>query len=224
MEKKTKSTSAKTTTKKPAVKKPAAKKVETKVVETVEKTEKVEKANLVISYVDVLNKIFYSLVVIIVLLALLLVTVVVKGNTTVSKSTKAETEQTEEEAPSGEYDVSMMDTLSTTDAIARINGGEKTVVYIGRATCGYCVKFLPTLQKAQSTYKYKTVYIDLEQMTSEDQTNLIALDNEEKFIEESLGYTPMVMIFEDGKLKDTWLGYAEYDSFAKFLEDNGFKK
>lgn len=216
MEKKTKSAKE---TKKTATK-AAVEKVAEKVVE------KVEKVNPIVNYTDILNKIFYSLVVIVVLLALLLITIVVKGNTNFSASSNGNggSDSTQTEEAPADYDVSMMDTLSTTDTISRIKEGTKTVVYIGRSTCGYCVKFLPTLQKAQKEYNYKTVYINLEEMTSDDQTNLKELDNEEKFIEESLGYTPMVMIFEDGKLKDTWLGYADYDSFAQFLEKNEYKK
>ena len=47
-----------------------------------------------------------------------------------------------------------------------------------------------------------------------------------QLLEISLGMhlSSTTLDFEDGELKDTWLGYAEYDSFAKFLEDNGYKK
>ena len=34
----------------------------------------------------------------------------------------------------------------------------------------------------------------------------------------------MVILVRDGKLVDGWVGYAEYDAFASFLEENGFKK
>ena len=98
------------------------------------------------------------------------------------------------------------------------------VLNIGRSTCGYCVKFLPNLQQAQKDYGYKTIYIDLEQMTAEDQESIKSVDNEENYIAENFGYTPMVLVFENGKLKQGWVGYAEYDKFASFLEDNGFSK
>ena len=167
----------------------------------------------------ILNKIFYALIALIVISALTFITIFI--NVTDFSSTSS-TESTEE--VSGEYDVSMFTELTTSDALKKISVGSKYVVYIGRSTCGYCIQFLPNLQKAQEEYGYQTIYIDLEKMTSDDQTNILTVDNDEKYISENLGYTPMVLVFEDGKLKNGWVGYAEYDSFASFLEDNGFSK
>ncbi len=167
----------------------------------------------------ILNKIFYALIALIVISALTFITIFI--NVTDFSSTSS-TESTEE--VSGEYDVSMFTELTTSDALKKISDGSKYVVYIGRSTCGYCIQFLPNLQKAQEEYGYQTIYIDLEKMTSDDQTNILTVDNDEKYISENLGYTPMVLVFEDGKLKNGWVGYAEYDSFASFLEDNGFSK
>lgn len=173
----------------------------------------------VIDYSEILNKIFYSLIAIIIILILLLIVGIVKNNNGSSNINNS----TEEEA-SGDYDVSMFETLTTGDAINKIKEGKTEVVYIGRSTCGYCVKFLPTLQQAQKDYNYKTIYINIEEMTSDDQNKLLELDNDEKYISENFGYTPMVLIFKDGKLVNGWVGYAEYDSFAAFLEDNGLSK
>lgn len=173
----------------------------------------------VIDYSEILNKIFYSLIAIIIILILLLIVGIVKNNNGSSNISNS----TEEEA-SGDYDVSMFETLTTGDAINKIKEGKTEVVYIGRSTCGYCVKFLPTLQQAQKDYNYKTIYINIEEMTSDDQNKLLELDNDEKYISENFGYTPMVLIFKDGKLVNGWVGYAEYDSFAAFLEDNGLSK
>ena len=78
----------------------------------------------------------------------------IKKSPNVSKnSSKESSAEPSEEVAQGEYDVSMFDTLSTNDALEQIKDGKKHVVYIGRATCGYCVQFLPSLQKAQEEYK-----------------------------------------------------------------------
>lgn len=205
METKTKKSNVKKTVKKEA-------KVETK---KEIKTEPIK----VIDYTSILNKIFTTLIVIACILGVNLVVNIVKGGATSTKPNN-QTEETE----NMDYDVSSFDSMSTTDAMAKIAEGGTEIIYIGRATCGYCVKFLPTLKQAQEEYDYKTTYIDLEQMTSDDQQKLLTLDNEEKYIEENFGYTPMVLIFKDGKLVQGWVGYAEYSTFAAFLEDNGIKK
>jgi len=193
----------------------------TKTTKTVKKVEELERVEIInqIDYTKVFNKIFYSLIAITVVLVAIFVAIIVKGNVTTT------VDNTETEETLGEYDVSMFDTLTTTDALTEIAKKETEIVYIGRETCGYCVQFLPVLEQAQDEFGYKTIYIDLEEMTSDDQTKLLELDNEEKYIEENFGYTPMVLVFKDGKFSTGWVGYAEYDSFAAFLEeDAGLKK
>lgn len=194
-------------------------KKQTKSVKVKSETNQVEITNIV-DYTDILNKIFYSMIAIVVALLLVFTAIMVKGTNNNNTTSNNETEETE----NTEYDVSMFESLDTTSAIDKIKQGDTQVVYIGRATCGYCVKFLPVLQQAQEDYNYKTIYLDLEKMTSDDQESLTALDNEDSYISENFGYTPMVLVFKDGKLLDGWVGYSEYDSFASFLEDSGLKK
>lgn len=168
-----------------------------------------------IDYTTVLNRIFYCLLVIAIILGLNFILNVVTNTDSKSTGTNNidETENTE-------YDVSKFDTLSTTDAIAKINEGGTQVVYIGRATCGYCVKFLPIMEQAQQDLGFKTIYINLEEVTTEDQAKLIAYDS---YVEENFGYTPMVLVFKDGKYVDGWVGYAEVDSYKSFLAEAGIK-
>jgi len=168
-----------------------------------------------IDYTSLLNKIVICLIVIIVLLSLNLIVNIVKGGS--SSSNTDDTTTTEE---LGEYDVSDFNTLSVTDAVAQIEKGKTQVIYIGRSTCGYCVQFLPVLKEAQEKLGYTTTYIDLEQVTTDDQEKLVAYDD---YISENFGYTPMVLVFKDGKYVDGWVGYAEYEQFASFLADAGIK-
>lgn len=200
---------------------------ETKKVSEVKKTNKSNKADqtkkVVVEstdYTNILKRIFYVLIIIAIILGITLIVDVVNMNSTGQETNNS----TDNEEISGEYDVSMFDEMTTTEVLDKVAKKGTEVVYIGRSTCGYCVQFLPILQQAQSEYGYKTIYIDLEKMSSDDQTNILNVDNEEGYIKENLGYTPMVLVFKDGKLSQGWVGYAEYDSFASFLEDNGFKK
>ena len=169
--------------------------------------------------IKILNKIYTCLIAIIVLLFIMIIS---SQFTNTNSTNNTNNNQTEED--NAEYDTSMMDEITTTEAIAKINNGGKHLVYIGRATCGYCVKFAPILAQAQKDYGYKTIYIDITQMSEDDQKALLELDNEDKYISENFGGTPMVLVFEDGKFKNGHMGYAEYSNFAKFLEDNGYKK
>lgn len=132
------------------------------------------------------------------------------------------TENTESTAT--DYDVSMMDSVDMDKLIDLFDSKETQVVYLGRATCGYCVQFLPTLQQAQQDYGYTTHYLDITTVSEDDVSRLLEKDNEDGFLKENYGATPMVFLVKDGKMVDTWVGYSEYDSFAQFLEKNGFEK
>ena len=180
-----------------------------------------------------LNYILYCCIAILALVIILLGVVIANNTKNTSKTSDESSES------STEYDVSMFDTLTTTDAIAKISKGDKVLVYIGRSNCGYCVKFLPSLQKAQKEFGYKTVYVDLNQVSTSDQEAWAKFGGVAKLYDETctdpenatvenkcgkFGLTPMVLVFENGKLKDDWVGYSEYEQFASFLTENGFKK
>ena len=165
-----------------------------------------------IDYTNVLNKIFYALMAIAIILGVNLIVNIVTNADTVSN------EVVEEENVN--YDVSEFEVLSTTDAAKKIEEGGTHVVYIGRENCGYCVQFIPVLQQAQKDLGYKTIYIDLNEVTADDQEKLIAYDS---YVEENFGYTPMVLVFKDGKYADGWVGYTEVEEFKSFLAEAGIK-
>ena len=166
---------------------------------------------------QLLKKIYICLVIIIILLFIIIlnqtfnVTVKAEGNT------QTATEETTE------YDTSKFDNLTVNELISRIEKKEKVLVFVGRSTCGWCVQFLPIVKQAQDDYNFKTVYIDLTKMTEEDRDNLVKKDKT-GFIEEKLGATPMILIFENGTLKKGQSGYSDYNTFAEFLEANGYEK
>ena len=173
----------------------------------------------------VLKKILTCTYIIIALLAVITITLFAKNIDITSDETKtSETSKTTENNGNSEYDVSMMNTVDMSKLLKLFNSEKTQVVYIGRSTCGYCVKFLPVLQQAQKDYGYKTNYLDITTVSEEESNQLLKKDNDEKFLEENYGATPMVILVKDGKLKDTWVGYSEYSEFAQFLEKNGFEK
>lgn len=124
-----------------------------------------------------------------------------------------------------EYDVSMFTSI-TADTLAEATAGEESkIVYIGRATCGYCVNFLPILQQAQKDYGYETLYLDITTVTTtEQQDKILELDNEDGFLQNKFGGTPMVLLMKNSQIVDTWIGYAEYTEYSAWLEKNGFAK
>lgn len=170
---------------------------------------------------EILSKLLICSYIIIALLAIN--TIVLIANNSNSSSTTSN-EETTEEPENTEYDVSMFDTVDVDKVIKLYKSNKTQVIYLGRSTCGYCVKFLPVLQEAQDAYGYTTNYLDITTVSSDDKDKLLEHDNDENFLSENYGSTPMVLLVKDGKLKDTWVGYSEYDEFAQFLEKNGFEE
>lgn len=133
------------------------------------------------------------------------------------KEEKADAETTE----NTEYDVSMFDTITADEFVSAYNGNDVQVVYFGRSSCGYCVQFLPTLRQAQTTYGYKTLYVDIANIDEAGAGKITGLND---FLNETYGQTPLVAIVKNGEIVDYQLGYTDYSSFASLLEKNGFTK
>lgn len=131
------------------------------------------------------------------------------------------TENETETEESNEYDVSMFETIDADGFVKAFNNDELSVVYFGRATCGYCVQFLPVLQQAQSEYKYKTLYVDISTISTTDAEKITKLDS---FLAENYGATPIVVLLKDGKIVDYQRGYSDYSTYTSMLEKNGFTK
>ncbi len=169
---------------------------------------------------NILNKILICAYIIIALLAINTI-ILFASNVKITSDSKTN----EETTGNTEYDVSMFDSVDLEQTIKLFDSEETQIIYIGRSTCGYCVKFLPVLQKAQKEFGYKTKYLDITTITTTEQQNaLLAKDNDESFLATNFGSTPMVILVKDGKLVKGWVGYSEYDEFAKFLTDNGITK
>ena len=146
------------------------------------------------------------------------------GDTT--NTNTSETENTE-------YDVSMFKEIKASD-IKTETKGKLSVIYVGRSTCGWCVKFLPSLVKAQEEFGYKTLYIDIAKIIDfansvisdedayETMVNLTG-DEYDGYMKENFGSTPMVLIVKDGKIVGAQTGYSEYETFKNVLKDVGIK-
>lgn len=120
-----------------------------------------------------------------------------------------------------EYDVTAFTEITVDEMFNKVNTSGYQVVYIGRSGCGYCRLFLDALRQAQTNFKYKTLYIDLDKVTTEGATKMKAISDS---VSQSFGSTPMVIVYKDGEYKDMWLGYAEYSSFETYLLGLGMTK
>ena len=120
-----------------------------------------------------------------------------------------------------DYDTSMFTEITIDQFMDLYKKDEKSFVYTGRSTCGYCVAFLPYLQQSVSEYKYTLYYLDIDKISNDDLTEIAELH---KDFSSTIGATPMVYVMGNKDVEDVNQGYTEYAEYAKFLEKNGIKK
>lgn len=176
-------------------------------------TKKVEKQ---IDYTEYFKKITVCLYIVIAFLFVntILLMVSINGNDS-SKNTN------NEETETYDYDTSAFTEMTTDQAIQSMKSSDMQVIFVGRSGCGYCAQFIPVLEEAQDKFGFKTTYIDLDKVTSDDAQKWLALD---EYVSENFGYTPFVILAKDGKYVDGIVGYMEYNSLASFLEENGMSQ
>lgn len=163
--------------------------------------------------------------ILIVIAVILLINVIVTSigngskNNTTSTNPSSDSSSNNEQLP--EYDVTSFTEVTVDEMFSKVATSGYQVVYIGRSGCGYCRLFLDALKQAQTNFNYKTLYIDLDKVTTEGSTKMKAISDK---VSQSFGSTPMVIVYKDGQYKDMWLGYDEYSSFETYLLGLGMTK
>lgn len=178
-------------------------------------------------YSDMLKKVLNCLYVIIAILALNSILLMISigdnqsrlktfssSNGTGNSSTNDNNQQ--QELP---YDVSEFIEMTTDEAMEAIQSSETQVIYIGHAGCGFCRQYVPVLTTVQAQYGYKTIYIDIDKVTSADVEKWIALDG---YVASSFGRTPLTILAKDGAYVAGQLGAMSESGLREFLEANGF--
>lgn len=115
------------------------------------------------------------------------------------------------------YDVSKFKRISLEQLVERIKDKEETLVFLGRETCPYCVKFVPVLNESLSLLKIPVYYVDASTIS-------YSSDTYNEFSDLATGYTnayPTLIYIKNGKVVDGIVGYTEYNKVKNFYEKNG---
>lgn len=189
-----------------------------------------------INYTTILNKIFTTLVVIAIILGVNLLFTMISLTNGGSGSDNSSNSSTSGTQTSSDYDVSDFDTLTLAQVLKLFDSKDTSVLYLGRSSCSACVSFLPTLKSVQKDLGFKTKYLDIttvDTSSSDYSTFISKLTKEIEVnangtkltgkISEFYGYTPMVIIINDGKAVDASVGALSESNFKKFLSSNGIK-
>ena len=143
---------------------------------------------------------------------------------------------------SAEYDVSNMNEVDLDEAMALFDEDGTHVLYIGRSTCSVCIQFVPILNEVQQDLGFTTNYLDVDTFSNiwststsdsieelrdqvkqlTDKFTIEATANGEKgtlgdlFFEN--GFTPAVVVIQDGKVVEGFFGYRDADTLTSLLK------
>ncbi|MCI8575298.1 MAG: thioredoxin family protein [Bacilli bacterium] len=177
------------------------------------------------------NKLFICLYLMIILLVINSITLFIIASRLNPQEESASNSQTSQDS-STTYDVSMFTSLTAKQVTQKIKSGDQFLLFIGYEGCTFCKKMLPNLQKAQESYKYTTVYLDIDKAdtSSTDYKEMASLLNIKKTVNNEtkefgqFQYTPMIAVINDGKMVDGMIGYNTYENLVSFLEKAGIQK
>lgn len=211
-----------------------AKKVEEKDVEKELEYDEYEELSLEDRVINIEKKVtaVLWLVVITMIVAILSLIFVISDDT--SKSKSGDGTDTKETETSAEYDVSSFKEIKAQD-LKKTSKDKTILVYIGRATCGYCVQFVPVLKEVQDKYSYTTYYIDIAKIldytnggTLDEEADKIMQDfatsDEQKDVMNDWGATPMTLVIKNNKIVDSLVGAADASTLETLVKDNGLAK
>ena len=115
--------------------------------------------------------------------------------------------------------------ITIDEYLEKLNGEEKSIIYIARPTCSFCIKEAPILKKIASKYELDVYYLDTTnfydsniQDYTEDGYKLI---NSAEVYQEGFG-TPNTIIVQNGEIVDGVYQYVESSELKALFERNGF--
>ena len=180
----------------------------------------------------------------IMIIALLLVICIILLKGDINPTDNSNKESTTKVAANTNYDVSDMNEVNLKGVISLFDSKKQYVLYIGRANCSSCAKFLPILKEAQKKYNYTTQYLDITKVdgSSNEMAKVVKLldnkttinmtgdDGEPEEITETYGnllkeygLTPVIVIINKGKMVAGSIGSISATEFEEFLNTNGIK-
>ncbi len=127
--------------------------------------------------------------------------------------------------------------VSLSDVVSKIENKEDFVLYIGYPGCQACESYSPVLKRVQSQKNKDTYYLNYKTINKKDknwksltseidvkQKLTLSIDGKETIINDEIGnimkehgYTPVTVVFENGRCVDAYIGSMNSKNLMKFL-------
>ena len=101
----------------------------------------------------------------------------------------------------------------------KINNKETFIIYIGSSTCSNCASLNPTLNKVIQNYNLTIYYINVHNLTDDENNRLLSLINYEN-------KTPRIYFITGGKHDDVNVifGNQAYETLVNYFKNQGYIK
>ena len=135
-------------------------------------------------------------------------------DSTVFKTT-GESNLTEESIPRDEQ--SELTMIDIDQYLSLKSGGNLSIVYIARPTCGYCQEQEPIVKNLVYLYNIKVNYLNTDEL---DEAGFDKLIQSDEYFAEGFG-TPLIILVKDNQIVDIAEGYHSKSELVEFLQNNG---
>ena len=99
----------------------------------------------------------------------------------------------------------------------KINNEETFLVVIVKDGCGYCEAYIPILKEVAEEYQIPINYINLTDLTSEEQQKLVQSNS---YLKTREWGTPTTLLLYGNKVINSIGGYVEKDTLVNFVKEN----
>ena len=113
-----------------------------------------------------------------------------------------------------------MDSIDLDEYMDIYKDDEKSIVFLGSSSCGYCKVSQPIVENVAFEHDLDIYYLNAGEFSEKEKEKFI--DSNELFSE---GYgTPMILIVSDGEILSYLDGLTYHDDYVKFFKENKFIK
>jgi len=118
-----------------------------------------------------------------------------------------------------DYQIDFLENLDIKTVLDKIDKKESFVLLSSRDSCQTCDFYLPILKEVYENYQIKGYYLN-RGLYETDSLEYLTLQSKSDLLKEHLVYTPYLMFFSKGELKDELVGRKEKKDVEDFIIRN----
>ena len=140
------------------------------------------------------------------------------STTTSATDTNSANDDSSSDSDIPESEQADLNEISIDDYLDLKDGDEASIIYIARPTCYYCQQEEPIVKNIVYEYDVTVNYLNTDELDDDGLADLVQSDD---YFSEGFG-TPLLMVVEDGEIKEVLEGLKDKDTIVDFFKEYGF--